>query len=94
MSEILNKKALAEIVAEKLSTTKKDATAAIDAVCATVTEELAKGNKVDISGFGKFEVKERSARQGINPATKEAIQIPASKVPSFKAAKAFKETVK
>lgn len=94
MSEILNKKALAEIVAEKLETTKKDATAAIDAVCATIAEELSKGNKVDISGFGKFEVKERAARQGINPATKETIQIAASKVPAFKAAKALKETVK
>lgn len=94
MSEILNKKALAEIVAEKLDMTKKDATAAIDAVCATVADELSKGNKIDISGFGKFEVKERAARQGINPATKEAIQIPASKVPAFKAAKALKESVK
>lgn len=94
MSEILNKKALAEIVAEKLGGTKKDATAAIDAVCATIADELSKGNKIDISGFGKFEVKERAARQGINPATKEAIQIPASKVPAFKAAKALKESVK
>lgn len=94
MSEILNKKALSEIVAEKLNVTKKDAAAAVEAVCETVTAELAKGNKVDISGFGKFEVKERAARQGINPATKETIQIPASKVPSFKAAKALKEAVK
>lgn len=94
MSEILNKKALSEIVAEKLNVTKKDAAAAVEAVCETVTAELAKGNKVDISGFGKFEVKERAARQGINPATKEAIQIPASKVPAFKAAKALKEAVK
>lgn len=94
MSEILNKKALVEIVAEKLEMTKKDATSAIETVCEVITEELAKGNKVDISGFGKFEVKERAARQGINPATKEPIQIPASKVPGFKAAKAFKEAVK
>jgi len=94
MSEVLNKKALSEIVAEKLKLTKKDAAAAVEAVCETVAEELAKGNKVDISGFGKFEVKERAARQGINPATKEAIQIPASKVPAFKAAKALKEAVK
>ena len=91
MNEILNKKALSEIVAEKLKVTKKDAAAAVEAVCETVTAELAKGNKVDISGFGKFEVKERAARQGINPATKETIQIPASKVPAFKAAKALKE---
>lgn len=94
MSEILNKKALVEIVADKLEVTKKDATSAVDAICEAITEELAKGNKVDISGFGKFEVKERAARQGINPATKEPIQIAASKVPAFKAAKALKESVK
>lgn len=94
MSEILNKKALSEIVAEKLGMTKKDANSAVEAICETVTEELAKGNKVDISGFGKFEVKERAARQGINPATKEPIQIAATKVPAFKAAKALKEAVK
>ena len=94
MSEILNKKALVEIVAAKLDVTKKEATTAIDTICEVITEELAKGNKVDISGFGKFDVKERAARQGINPATKEPIQIAASKVPGFKAAKAFKEAVK
>ena len=94
MSEILNKKALTEVVAEKLGSTKKDAAAAIDAVCEAIADELQKGNKIDISGFGKFEVKERAARQGINPATKEPIQIPATKVPAFKAAKAFKESVK
>ncbi|MCI9292824.1 MAG: HU family DNA-binding protein [Erysipelotrichaceae bacterium] len=94
MSEILNKKALTEVVAEKLESTKKDASAAIDAVCEAIADELKKGNKIDISGFGKFEVKERAARQGINPATKEPIQIPATKVPAFKAAKAFKESVK
>lgn len=94
MSEILNKKALVEIVAEKLDVTKKDATTAVETICETITAELAKGNKVDISGFGKFEVKERAARQGINPATKQPIPIPASKVPAFKAAKALKEAVK
>ena len=94
MSEILNKKALSEIVAVKLEMTKKDAALAVDAICETVIEELSKGNKVDISGFGKFEVKERAARQGINPATKEPIQIAATKVPAFKAAKALKEAVK
>lgn len=94
MSKDLNKKALVEIVAEKLEMTKKDATAAVDAIVETITAELANGSKIDISGFGKFEVKERAARMGINPATKAPIQIAASKVPAFKAAKALKEAVK
>ena len=92
--ETLNKKALAEAVAEAMGVTKKDATVAIDAVFDTIKETIAKGGKVDISGFGKFEVSERAARTGINPATKEKIEIAASKAPKFKAAKAFKDAVK
>lgn len=94
MSEILNKKALVEILADKLELTKKDATAAVEGVFEAITEELSKGNRIDISGFGKFEVRERAARQGINPATKEPIEIAATKVPSFKAAKGLKEKIK
>lgn len=94
MNEILNKKALVEVVAEKLNITKKDATVAVDTVFEEITKSLADGGKVDISGFGKFEVKDRPARQGINPATKERITIAASKAPGFKAAKALKEAVK
>lgn len=94
MTEILNKKALVEVVAEKLEITKKDATVAVDTVFEEITNTLAKEGKVDISGFGKFEVKHRPARQGINPATKEPLSIPASKAPGFKAAKALKEAVK
>ncbi len=94
MSEVLNKKGLIDVVANKLDITKKDATVAVDAVFDTITESLVNGGKVDISGFGKFEVKERAARQGINPATKETIQIPASKACGFKPAKALKEAVK
>ncbi|WP_416324832.1 HU family DNA-binding protein [[Eubacterium] hominis] len=94
MSEILNKKALVESVAEKLEMTKKDATVAVDTVFEEIVNTLANDGKVDISGFGKFEVSERPARMGINPATKEPLEIAASKSPKFKAAKAFKEAVK
>lgn len=94
MNEVLNKKGLIDVVANKLDITKKDATVAVETVFETITEALANGNKVDISGFGKFEVKTRAERTGINPATKETIQIPASKAPGFKAAKALKEAVK
>lgn len=94
MSEILNKKALVEVVAEKLEITKKDATVAVDTVFEEITNALANGGKADISGFGKFEISERPERMGINPATKEPLRIQASKAPKFKAAKAFKEAVK
>ena len=86
MSEILNKKALVEVVAEKLEMTKKDATVAVE----TVFDEIAK----TLSEGGKFEISERPARMGINPATKEPLEIAASKAPKFKAAKALKEAVK
>ena len=89
MSEILNKKALVEVVAEKLEMTKKDATVAVDTVFEEITKTLADGGK-----FGKFEVAERPARMGINPATKEPLPIAASKAPKFKAAKALKDAVK
>lgn len=94
MNEIVNKKALVEIVSEKLEMTKKDATVAIDTIFEEITKTLADGGKVDISGFGKFEISERPARMGINPATKEPLQIAASKAPKFKAAKALKDAVK
>ena len=91
MSEILNKKALVEVVAEKLEMTKKDATVAVETVFDEIAKTLSEGGKVDISGFGKFEISERPARMGINPATKEPLEIAASKAPKFKAAKALKE---
>ena len=94
MNEILNRKALAEALAEKLGITKKDATIAVDTVFEEITATLHDGGKVDISGFGKFEVKQRPERQGINPATKEKITIEASKAPGFKPAKALKDAVK
>lgn len=92
--ETLNKKQLVDIVAEETGFTKKDTTTVVDAVLSAITNSLAEGNKIDLSGFGKFEVKERAARQGINPVTKEKIEIAATKVPSFKAAKALKDAVK
>ncbi|MEG0077468.1 HU family DNA-binding protein [Anaerorhabdus sp.] len=92
--EITNKKVLADLIAEKNGMTKKAATETLDLVFDTIAETLKNGGKVDISGFGKFEVKQRPERKGINPATKEAITIAASKAPGFKAAKALKDIVK
>lgn len=92
--EILNKKEIAELVADKHNLTKKEASEIIDLIFETMTETLKKGNRVDISGFGKFEVKTRAARTGINPQTKEQIVIPESKVPAFKASKNLKENVR
>jgi len=94
MSENKNKKALAETLAANLDITKKSAGEIIDLVFDDITKTLANGGKVDISGFGKFEVKHRPARVGINPATKEKIDVAASKAPVFKAAKGFKDAVK
>lgn len=94
MSELLNKKALVEAVAAKLGVTKKAAGETVDLIFEEITATLKDGGKVDISGFGKFEVKTRAERTGINPATKEKITVPETKVPGFKAAKALKDAVK
>ena len=94
MSNVINKKALAEVVAAKTGMTKKAATETVELIFDEITASLSNGDKVDISGFGKFEVKERAERIGINPATKEKITVPANQSPSFKAAKALKEAVK
>ena len=80
-------------VAEQTGLTKKDAEMAVTSVLGTITNELAKGEKVSLTGFGTFEVKERAARMGHNPRNGEAMEIPASKAPSFKAGKALKEAV-
>ncbi len=90
----VNKKVLAETVAEKENMTKKMAAEVVDAVFDAITNALKDGAKVDITGFGKFEVKTRAARTGINPQTKEAISIPATKVPGFKASKSLKDQVR
>lgn len=89
-----NKQDLIAKVAEATELTKKDAAVAVDAVFAAVTDYLANGEKVQLIGFGNFEVRERAARKGRNPQTGKEIQIPASKVPAFKPGKALKDAVK
>ncbi len=89
----MNKAELINAVAEKAGLSKKDAELAVNAVIDSITETLAKGGKVQLVGFGGFEVKERAARMGRNPQSGEEIQIPASKMPVFKAGKALKDAV-
>ncbi|EKU94245.1 HB [Alloiococcus otitis] len=89
-----NKSELIDKVAQATDLTKKDASAAVEAVFDSITETLSNDEKVQIIGFGTFEVRERAARKGRNPQTGDEIEIPASKVPAFKAGKALKESVK
>jgi len=87
----MNKVSLIAKIAEKSGLNKKQAEMALVAFTEAVTEALKEGDKVQLMGFGTFEIKERAARTGRNPATGAAIEIPASKVPSFKAGKAFRD---
>lgn len=89
----MNKTELIASVAEKAGLTKKDAERVVNATLETITESLVKGDKVNVSGFGIFEVKAREARTGRNPRTKETIQIPATRLPAFKASKTLKDVV-
>ena len=89
----MNKAELINAAALKADVSKKDAEAVITAALDAITEALAESEKVQLVGFGSFEVKKRAARLGRNPKTKEAIEIPASVVPTFKAAKALKDAV-
>ncbi len=89
----MNKSELIAAIAAKTGDTKKDAEATLNAFIDVVTEALVKGDKVQLVGFGSFEVRKRAARKGRNPQTKEEIKIPASKAPVFKAGKALKELV-
>ena len=89
-----NKQDLIAKVAETTDLTKKDSAAAVDAVFAVISEFLSNGEKVQLIGFGNFEVRERAARKGRNPQTGKDITIAASKVPAFKAGKALKDAVK
>lgn len=89
----MNKTELVAAVAEKANLSKKDADAAVAAVIASVEDALKAGEKVQLVGFGTFEVRERSARQGRNPQTGKTVEIPASKVPAFKAGKALKDAI-
>ena len=89
----MNKAELVAAVAAKTGDTKKTAEATVNAFVEVVTKSIAKGEKVQLVGFGSFEVRKRAARKGRNPQTKEEIKIPASKAPVFKAGKALKEVV-
>lgn len=89
----MNKAELITSMAEKSQLTKKDAEAALKSFIDSVQEALEGGDKVQLVGFGAFETRERAAREGRNPRTKETINIPASTVPVFKAGKEFKERV-
>ena len=90
----VNKDTLIGSLVEKTELSKKDVASVLDAVIETVTEELKKGNKVTLTGFGTFKVSNRAAREGVNPQTKAKIMIPAMTVPKFTAGKTLKEAVK
>lgn len=90
----MNKTDLITKVSEVTDLPKKDATRAVDAVFHVISESLQNGDKVQLVGFGNFEVRERSARKGRNPQTGEEIEIAASKVPAFKPGKALKDSIK
>jgi DNA-binding protein HU-beta len=89
----MNKTELINSVAEKAGLSKKDAEAAVKAVIGTIEETLKAGDSVALVGFGTFEVRNRAARKGKNPQTKEEILIPATKAPAFKAGKSLKDIV-
>ena len=89
----MNKTELIAAVAEKAGISKKDADAAVNTTLDTIVEMVPAGDKVQLVGFGTFEPRERSAKTGKNPRTGESIEIPASKIPAFKAGKAFKDIV-
>ncbi|MBM7711212.1 HU family DNA-binding protein [Enterococcus xiangfangensis] len=91
---MINKQSLVEQVAEKTGLTKKDAASAVDALFEGIQSSLKDGEKVQVIGFGNFEVRERAARKGRNPQTGEEITIAASKSPAFKAGKQLKDAVK
>ncbi len=90
----MNKTDLITQVVEKTELQKKDATKAVEAVFEAIADALQSGDKVQLVGFGNFEVRERSARKGRNPQTGEEIEIPASKIPAFKPGKALKDGIK
>lgn len=90
----MTKTDLVSAVAKKAGVTKKDAGAVLDALIEEIIGAVKKGDRVQLVGFGTFELRERAARTGLNPQTKEPIEISASKAPAFKAGKAFKDAVK
>ncbi len=94
VKKTITKSDMIDILAEKTASKKKDVKALIDAFVAEVSGALDKGSKVQITGFGTFEVRSRKARTGVKPGTKTKIKIPASKYPAFKPGKALKDNVK
>lgn len=93
MSTILNKKLLSDKISDEFDKTKKESAEIVNFILDEITNTLAKGGTVELSAFGKFEVRHRPERPGINPATKERITIKASNTPAFRAAKALREAV-
>lgn len=89
----MNKSELVDSIAKKSGLTKAQSADALNAFIASIEEAMSKDDTVSLVGFGTFSVKERKARMGLNPKTKEPIEIPASKVPSFKAGKNLKDAV-
>lgn len=90
----INKDALVEYISNKMELSKKDVEAVIETLMEKITEEIRNGSKVTLTGFGTFRVSKRAARKGINPQTKQAIEIPAMSLPKFTAGKTLKEAVK
>ena len=89
----MTKAELISAIAEKTELSKKDSEKALNAFVNVVTDTLAKGDKIQLVGFGTFETRERAAREGVNPQTKKKIKIPATKVPAFKAGRSLKDAV-
>lgn len=89
----MNKTEMIAALAEKTNLTKKETEKVLNAFTAVIEEELKKGEKVTLTGFGTFEARERAAREGVNPQTKEKITIAAAKAPAFKAGKALKDAL-
>jgi DNA-binding protein HU-beta len=90
----INKDALIDEVSSKTELSKKDIESVIDIMLEKITEEIRKGNKVTLTGFGTFRISNRAEREGINPQTKQRIKIPAMKLPKFTAGKSLKEAVR
>ncbi len=89
----MNKLEIIKVIAEESGLTQKEVSGVVDTMISTIINELKRGEEVNIAGFGKFVVKKRAARTSINPRTKQAISVPASKAPTFRAGKQFKEAV-
>jgi DNA-binding protein HU-beta len=94
MPETIGKQELAKLLSQKTKKSQKDSAMFIDAFIEIVSDTLSENKEINLTGFGKFYVSNRAQREGINPQTKEKIQIPATKVPLFRAGKGLKEKIK